>query len=218
MRKNFFILLAIARHGGLSRFVSFSTVELAAELGVSQQSASRLLRECEKRQYVTKQSGPAGTKVMLTDTGIAVLKAVFRELSLALSPAAAKRSLEAVVTSGYGEGKYYMAQDGYRRQFLDRFGFEAFKGTLNVKADPAALETFLAGLKQEVVKGFETADRSFGDAYCYRVSVRGSPAVIVVPSRGKRPPGVVELVAGYSFRKKFGFVDGGKISIEAVGQ
>ena len=217
MRKSFFILLAIARHGGLSRFVSFSTVELAAELGVSQQSASRLLRDCEKQEYVTKSSGPAGTKVLLTDKGTGVLKAVYRELALALFPSSKKRLLEGVVASGFGEGKYYLSQEGYRKQLLDKFGFEAFKGTLNVKVDPALLESFLAGLPVETLAGFETPERSFGHARCYRVSVRNQPCVLVIPSRGRRPDGVVELVAGFSFRKKLGFADGGKIIIEASG-
>ncbi len=217
MRKSFFILLAIARHGGLSRSVSFSTVELAAELGVSQQSASRLLRDCERQEYVSKSSGPAGTKVQLTEKGAGVLKAVYRELALSLFPSQKKRSLGGVVVSGFGEGKYYMSQEGYRKQLLDKFGFEAFKGTLNVNADSAELESFLAGLPEETLSGFETQERSFGHARCYRVSVRNQPCVLVLPSRGKRPDGVVELVASFSFRKKLGFVDNGKITIEATG-
>ena len=132
--KHFFTLYKLAEMGARSRTIKVSTEYLAEKMGVSQQTASRNLIELDKKVWIKRTITPEGCLIKITETGVAELKKLYSNLRLIMEAAYPPSvTLEGVLFTGLGEGAYYVTRDKYRKQFMEKLGFDPYPGTLNLK-------------------------------------------------------------------------------------
>jgi riboflavin kinase len=112
------------------------------------------------------------------------------------------------ISSGLGQGQYFISREGYSRQFLHHLGFVPFPGTLNVllkepfPADPRAIR----------IEGFQEEGKSFGECKCYRIKLNGIEAAVVRPERSSYPPELIEVIAPIKLRA-LGLKDGDPVEV-----
>ena len=123
--KLFFTLFKLAELGATSRTVKVSTEYLAEKTGASQQTASRHLITLEKMGWIKRTVTPEGCLTKITPQGVAKLKKLYSELRLIFESAYPPSiTLEGTLFTGLGEGAYYVTKEGYRKQFLEKLGFD----------------------------------------------------------------------------------------------
>ena len=212
-----FTLLALARMGGASNRVHTSTPRLAMLLGISQQTASRRIRALEKKGWIRRALDSRGQIIRIKPKGIAQLKDVYSMLEIALTERSSV-TIRGRVTTGLGEGAYYIQLEGYRRQFRDKLGYEPFPGTLNIQlvseADVHELQLLKATIGIEI-HGFVTGDRTFGSAACYpsRINDQEDAAILLI-QRTHHKANVVEIIAAVNLREKLKLEDGEIITLK----
>ncbi|MFX1473862.1 MAG: DUF120 domain-containing protein [Promethearchaeota archaeon] len=212
-----FTLLALARLGGASNSVHTSTPRLATLLGISQQTASRRLCALEKKGWIRRTLNRHGQIIRIEPKGIAQLKKVHSMLEIALTE---RRSvtLRGRVTTGLGEGAYYMQLEGYRRQFQEKLGYKPFPGTLNIQlvseVDVHELQLLKAMIGIEI-HGFVTGDRTFGPVTCYPTRVNDKvDAAILLIQRTHHKINVIEVIAAINLRERLKLEDGDIITLK----
>ncbi len=195
-----------------------STTQLAGILNISQQSASRKLRELEKKGFIKRELCSKGQKIAVLDKGYALIDSVLDELKEAMSQKeATQKKITGYVTSGSGEGSYYLSQPQYHTQLTARLGFSPFKGTLNIEIrDDKNLknkEKFL--LTQPIaIKGFTTPKRTFGRLLCYRCAINSKiQAAIIIPKRTHHNNKIVEIIAHDNLRDTLKLKDGDRLEV-----
>lgn len=211
---NLDVLLSLAKRGrGL---VKICTGELARELGISQQSASRKLQELEVEGLIERNATPSGIQVKITQKGIGLLE---KQYSILKSIIEKKQQpvLAGTVVSGMGEGKYYIGMDGYRRQIKEKLGFEPYAGTLNLRLSNQQDAYLIEEAKPTMIDGFYTDSRTYGAIKSFPVLISGSvKGAILRPERTHYGAEIVELIAQPFLRKKLGLKDGDKVRIEVL--
>jgi len=216
--KMFFTLLALAEAGG-TREIEVTTSDLAKKIGSSQQTASRHLIELEKAGFITRSVSRRGCRVKLTDSGLKVLRDVYMVLKKALEPALPTYLIiRGVVFTGLGEGAYYVTREGYRRQFVEKLGFEPYPGTLNLRIiDAESLRArreldYHPGIE---IRGFTAEGRTFGAGKCFRALVNDEvEAAVVIAYRSHYGPSVLELISPVYLRGKLGLKDGDEVKVK----
>lgn len=210
-------LKALAEAGAARGFVQASSGDLAARLGVSQQTASRRLLALESRGLVERRTVARHPQLRLTGDGVAALRRELEHLRGILEPQARALALRGRVATGMGEGGWYIARRGYRDAMKALLGFEPFPGTLNVALEgaEAAKLTELSAQPGLVVAEFVDEGRSFGAVKCFRASLGGVDAAVVMPARGHYRD-VAEVVAPFHLRDKLGLRDGDAVTVEVT--
>ncbi len=208
-----FLLFLAVQSNGLHSLLKISTAKISKELGVSQQTVSRKLRELRKADFISLEASPSGCTISLTKKGIELLRFQFFSLQK-LFQQGKSRVLHAKVKIGLGEGRYYISRPFYLKQFKKALGFKPFFGTLNLEVNQAELAGFASFLTSVEISGFETEERSFGKIKAFKVLVEGKqPAAIIFPERTAHKKNEVEVIASLNLRKKFGLKEGSKVSI-----
>ena len=213
------MLYKLAQMGAYHRTIKVSTQYLAERTGVSQQTASRQLIELDNLGWIRRAITPEGCLVKLADIGKSQLVSLHQKLK-AIVEAARPLSvtLEGVVFSGLGEGSYYVKQDGYRRQFLERLGFDPYPGTLNVKLvsdyDVKARQE-LEGYPAVEVEGFKDETRTFGPVRCYPTLINNkAKGALLLALRTHYDVRVLEIIAPQYLRSQLRLKDGQKVKVE----
>ncbi len=114
------------------------------------------------------------------------------------------------VTTGLGEGQYYISVQGYRNQFKERLGFDPYPGTLNLKLVEPFAQTAASLIK---IEGFRNENRTFGECRCYPVKINGIRGAIVRPERSSYPANLVEVIAPVNLRKTLCLSDGDELEV-----
>lgn len=204
------LILLLASRGALAGSIRLTTAQIAGALGISQQSASRWMREAQAQGFVER--GSAG--VMLTQKAAQELREVHAALSAALQ---APKSVDVtgVVFSGMRDGRYYMSRSGYRRQLLERLGFKPFAGTLNLRLDAenGARRALLAAQPGIALEGFGEGGRFFGPAKCFRAGIRSLACAVILPQRSHYGADTLEIIAKEHLRKALGLKDGSSVTV-----
>lgn len=193
------ILLFLLKKGALINQVKLSTTEIGAELGMSQQNVSRRLRLLEEEGKISR--GKAG--IMISDEGVAEIRDLRAMLENALS---SKLEIRGEIVDGLGEGKFYLRQSGYRKQFKEKLGFDPYPGTLNIRLSSQDIERRrqLLQLEPVIIEGFEKQGRKFGDLFAYKAKVEGEECAIVVPLRTHHGHDVIEVAAAVNLKERLG--------------
>jgi len=208
------LLLFLASKAGLNGTALTSTSKIARQFGMSQQSASRKLRELQKSSLIELSTSPLGCSVKISKKGIDVLRKNFLSLQF-LFEGKRKARISGILKSGLGEGKYYISRPFYLKQFKKLLGFKPFFGTLNIVIDPAELQDFLEGLPLIEITGFKTEERSFGKIKAFKVAVQGKqPASLIIPERTAHSKSEIEIIAPVNLRKKFSLKEGSKLFLK----
>ncbi len=198
--------------------VIFTTSELAKLLGASQQTASRHLIELEKMGLIHRVRLGRRESIKITPGGVKHLDNMFLTLRRAFEMKKAEVAFEGVVFSGLGEGAYYISQEGYRKQFTEKLGFEPYPGTLNLRVRKEDQEEvrMLEASPFILIEGFTDGNRSFGPAKCFhgRVGEKINGALIS-PVRTHYSGDVVELISTEYLRKALRVKDGDTVKVRA---
>ncbi|MGC8608425.1 MAG: winged helix-turn-helix domain-containing protein/riboflavin kinase [Thermoplasmata archaeon] len=193
--------------------VKITSSEFAKHLDVSQQTASRLIIELEKRGYIKRIISKNGQSISITDVGLDILYSEYADLSRIL---AIKNvvTLRGSIQGGMGEGRYYISRKQYIVQFQEKLGMIPYLGTLNLKVVPEDLNEIrkLRGFPGIHIDGFKTEDRTFGDVKAFRAKIDGVDCYVVMPERTVYTE-VIEIISQYFLREKLGLNDGDMIQV-----
>ena len=219
--KHFFTLYKLAEMGARSRTIKVSTEYLAEKMGASQQTASRNLIELDKKAWIKRTITPEGCLIKITETGVAELKKLYSNLRLIMEAAYPPSvTLEGVLFTGLGEGAYYVTRDKYRKQFMEKLGFDPYPGTLNLKLTSeydtkarSELETY-PGIE---IEGFKNESRTFGNVKCYPVVINNKmKGAVIFALRSHYNSSVLEIIAPTHLRSQLKLKDGHKVKVEVL--
>ncbi|MBU0591841.1 CTP-dependent riboflavin kinase [Candidatus Micrarchaeota archaeon] len=118
--------------------------------------------------------------------------------------------IQGTITDGLGKGKCYLSLDGYRRQIKEKFGFEPYPGTLNLKiSDPIKVRKYLEQKKYMTINGFcETGPdgkgMTYGELHAYLCEVDGTPCAIIIPLKTSHEKDTIEIISKENLREKTG--------------
>jgi riboflavin kinase len=216
-----FTLLKLAEMGAHRRTAKISTEYLAGKLGTSQQTASRYLIELDHNRLIERTMTPEGCLIKVTDIGLKELRKLYSTLQLVIEAVYPPSvTLEGVVFTGLGEGAYYTSNEGYRKQFMEKLGFDPFPGTLNLKLTTdydMKSRSELDSYPAIEIEGFKSEDRSFGPVKCYPVIIENAvKGAIITALRGHYDASVVEVIAPVPLRKNLKLKDGHKVKVEVL--
>lgn len=218
LHKYFFILYRLAEMGAYNRTIKASTEFLAERLGVSQQTASRYLVGLERVGWIKRIITAQGTLVRLSEEGKKQLKRVHSGLSVILEAKyPPSLTIEGTVFSGLGEGAYYVTREAYRRQFIEKLGFDPYPGTLNLKLTTeydveaaADLESYPA----IVIEGFKDESRTYGPVRCFHALVNNrEKGAVVMALRSHYNMSVLEVISPVYLRGKLKLKDGNRVKV-----
>jgi len=219
--KLFFTLYKLAELGACSRTVKVSTEYLAEKIGASQQTASRHLINLEKIGWIKRTITPEGCLTKITESGMAELKKLYSDLRLIFEAAYPPSvTLEGILFSGLGEGAYYVTKEGYRKQFLEKLGFDPYPGTLNLKLtteyDVKTMSELEAYPAIEI-QGFKDESRTFGSVKCYPAIINNKEkGAVVYALRSHYNTSVLEIIAPVFLRGRLKLKDGNKVKVEIL--
>jgi len=198
--------------------VIFTTTELAKLLGASQQTASRHLIELEKMGLIHRVRLGRRESIKIVPAGAKHLDNMFLTLRRAFEMKKTELLFEGSVFSGLGEGAYYMSQDGYRKQFVEKLGFDPYPGTFNVRVRKEDQEDvrMLEASPFILIEGFTNGNRSFGPAKCFKGKVEDKfPCALISPVRTHYEGDVVEIISNEYLRKALQTKNGDVVKVRA---
>ena len=198
--------------------VIFTTTDLAKLLGASQQTASRHLIELEKMGLIHRVRLGRRESIKIMQGGAKQLDNMFLTLRRVFEMKKTELTFEGLVFSGLGEGAYYMSQDGYRKQFVEKLGFEPFPGTFNVRVRKEDQEDvrLLEASPFILIEGFTDGNRSFGPAKCFHGTLADKfPCALISPVRTHYEGDVVEIISSTYLRKELHAKDGDAVKVRA---
>jgi len=207
--------------GASRRTVKVSTEYFAMKMGLSQQTASRYLIQLEKKGWIKRTITPEGCLVKVTDTGQQELKRLYSNLRLIFEAAYPPSvTLEGTLFTGLGEGAYYISKDGYRKQFIEKLGFDPYPGTLNLKLTTdydVKTRMELEAYPAIELHGFENESRSFGNVKCYPAIINNKvKGAILTALRTHYDASVIEIIAPVYIRGSLKLKDGQKVKVEVL--
>ncbi len=119
--------------------------------------------------------------------------------------------LEGIVTSGLGEGSFFMSMEHYKKEIKEKLGFEAYPGTLNLKVN----ETQIDPLKKTSpirINGYEKDNRTFYGVNCYKAKINNTNGFIIIPDINKHKD-IIEFIAPIHLKSKLNLKEGDKIKL-----
>jgi len=206
------LLLYIAKKSGLFGTIKTSTLQIAKQTSISQQTISRKLREMEELSLIKRTASPNGLTISLDDKGRTLLQKNYQDLSKIFGNY--KKEITGIVKKGIGEGAYYVSQKNYQEQFKKLIGFKAYPGTLNIKVNKEELMLLTSNIDKIIIQGFITKERSFGSLTCYKIKVNDIDSAIVIPERTRHEKDIIEVIAEINLRNRLSLKDEDKVKIK----
>ncbi len=221
--QHLYLLLKLAEMGAYRRTAKISTEYLAKKLGISQQTSSRYLIELESKGWVQRNISPDGSLIKIDEQGIRELQKLYSSLKILMEKTYPPSvTLEGTVFTGLGEGAYYIGKESYRKQIVEKLGFEPYPGTLNLKLSSdydIKTRMELDAYPAIEVKGFQNEDRTFGLVKCYPVVINNEvKGALVTALRSHYDASVLEIIAPVCLRKALILKDGNKVKVEVYTQ
>ncbi|MGQ9513549.1 MAG: DUF120 domain-containing protein [Thermoproteota archaeon] len=215
------VLLSLLRMRSQDGTIFTSSTSLAKLIGVSQQTAVRYLQELEKNRMIRRFLTARGESIEIDERGYSLLRDTYALLSSVFTSMPSPTiSFSGVLFTGVGEGAYYVSQKEYVEQFNAKLGFIPYPGTFNLRlTEQSEHARYLQILSCPpiLVLGFKTADRTYGDVLCYKVSVeKRCTGAIVRSVRSLYDNSVVEIISPLNLRKELNVKDGSGISVHFV--
>jgi len=193
--------------------ISLNTKEIAAELGMSQQSVSRDLIILEDEGYVVRKRVKRGEEVVLTDKAFREFRNELNIMQYILK-SSEEIEIEGILFTGLGEGSYYISREGYVSRIRQILGFVPFPGTLNLRVSEGyeIYVPILNSINGFEVQPFEQEGRKFGGVKILKARLREENVGIVIPER-THYENVLEIISTEHLRAKYGLKDGDKIKV-----
>jgi len=218
--QHIFTITDLLQRGAQHNFIELTTSDLGKNIKKSQQAASRHLLDLENAGYIERLRKGQTFRIKITNRGYSEIKSLYSTLKSAIEVTPFTIDFEGIVVSGMGEGAYYMALEGYRKQFKEKLGFEPYPGTLNVKlVDQVFMNARRdIGKYQSVfIDGFSDGTRTYGWVKCYKAEINKgviNNAAALVLERTHYDDSMLELIAPISVKESIGIQNGDKISVK----
>ena len=206
-------LKELALIGAIDNKIEISSDDLAKQMDISQQTASRYLLELDSQGMIKREMGIKKQLINITALGKGILQEEF-SLYQQIFELKDRVIIKGKVVSGMGEGRYYTEQTGYGKQFKNKLGIVAYPGTLNVEISYAEKNKLrsLKNHKAILIEEFKTKNRTFGAVKCYKSSINGLDSAIVLPLRSHYS-NILEVISKDFLRKKLNLKDGDNIEL-----
>ena len=206
-------LKELALLGAIRNRIEISSHELAKQLEISQQTASRYLLDLDNIQMVTRELGIKKQLIQITSLGTEILKEERSQYNQ-IFDLSNKVVFKGKVVSGMGEGKYYTEQRGYVDQFKNKLGFVPYPGTLNVEIEYVERNKLrlLKNYGGIVIDEFKTKNRTFGSVLCLSATINNCKGAIVLPKRSHYS-NILEFISPHYLREKLHLKDGGGVKM-----
>lgn len=213
------MLFTLAQMGAYHKAIKISTKHLAEKSDISQQTASRHLIELSRIGWIKRSVTPRGCLIKLTESGKQPLKDLYSKMKVLIETAhPLSVMIEGIVFSGLGEGAYYVKQEGYQKQFIEKLGFRPFPGTLNVNLaseHDAETRRELENYPAIEIAGFETESRTFGPVKCYPILINNkAKGAVIFALRSHYDVSVLEIIAHQHLRTHLRIKDNDKLHLE----
>jgi len=190
-----------------------TTKEISKMLNFSQQSASRWLILLENENLIKRYKEGTKEVIKVTSDGMALLEHEYIEYKK-LFNGEKMINFKGKVSSGLGEGTYYITRKEYLKQFEEKLNIKPFPGTFNVKIPPTDEEKLkiLYNTKGIEINGFVSMGRSFGKVYAFKAMLNNIMVYIIIPERSHYKD-VLEIISNFFLREKLNVKDGDTVSI-----
>ncbi len=189
------LLVRGARHN----YVEITTKELGKSIGKSQQAASKHLLDLESNGYVHRTRKGQGFSIRVTEKGYDEMSKLFHALKASLESAPKEVRFEGVVVSGVGDGAYYMSLAGYKKQFVEKLGFEPYPGTLNIKLTDQVYVNSKRELERYpgiFIEGFSDGKRTYGWVKCYPAKINNKvEGALLILERTHHDDSIIEVIS-----------------------
>lgn len=207
------ILKSLALKGAISCAISISSREFGKEMGISQQSASNWIIKLASEGYIERQLGARSQMIKLSEKGLDTLKREYADYQH-IFEAPGKLIIKGAVTTGFGEGKYYITQKDYVKQFMKKLKFEPYEGTLNLKVSTKDLRNLelLKNSEGIEIEGFKKGSRTFGAVKCFYATINNVDCAIVMPKRSHYKD-VLEVISKAHLRRTLSLKDGDEVEL-----
>jgi len=221
---NWFALYHLCQNIGSQKAIHISSVEFGGILNLSQQTASRRIKNLEDLGWIERKIDGKSQTIRITKKGADVMLAMFKGL---------KEILENIlivgeVIEGMKEGGYYVGIEGYFTQFKTKLGFEPYIGTLNLKLSDLNNSLLRENMNNKIpvfIDGFtdENVGRTYGPVHCYDCYIsrlddqqNKRKAAILDIKRTHHKKNIIEILAKPYLREYFNLKDGDKLKIELI--
>ena len=208
----------LASMGAYARALDTTTGEIGKKLGLSQQTASRRLSELEKGGWITRERTLRGQAIRISKEGVEVLQSVYTELRDLFEGELASINIEGIVFSGMRDGAYYVTREGYRKQFVEKLGFNPYPGTLNLKLGSnldVQAKRILDAYPGIMIEGFEDGQRTYGSVKSFKTTIDDKvEGAILLIKRTHHAENVLEIISPVYLREKLGLKDGDRVTIK----
>ncbi len=212
------VLITLAKLGAYEKRVEISSSKLAEKLDTSQQTASRKIKALEESGHIEREIMPRGQRIMITEKGENALQTIYKDLRCAFGEKSPTTySIQGTLTSGMGEGRYYMEREGYKKQFKEKLGFTPYPGTLNLilkKREDKRKRKSLQDMEGINIDGFTHENRTFGAAKCFKAKIEDVNGAVVIPKRTHHGFDTLEIIAQEKIRDIIAVKDGDTITVE----
>lgn len=200
-------LKQLALLGAIHEHISISTAKLGRLMGISQQSASVRVLQLMEEGLITRNLAGRSQRLRLTEKGMELLRSEYAVYQRIFEMEGVL-GVRGQVGHGLGEGFYYMSQDGYRRQFQHKLGWDPYPGTLNLRLEgqEAAKLEVLRKADGIPIEGFTSGNRTFGGASCFFATLQEAECAVIIPVRSHYDD-VLEVISPHQLRKKLGLKD-----------
>jgi len=211
--RDILVLKTLALMGAASDHVSLSTSELGELLQTTQQTASLWVLDLLNRGYLVRRAGSRKQGLKLTPKAIDFLRQEHADY-IRIFESSVEMELSGLVVSGLGEGKYYITQPEYKRQFKDKVGIVPFPGTMNVRLSGGDLSKvrILQDSEGISLKGFQKDGRTFGEGKLFKATINGHECAVVIPLRSHYDD-VLEIISKEFLRDSLGLKDGDRVKL-----
>lgn len=211
-------LAKLLTKGAGREFIEATSTSIATEINKSQQAASKIILELENLNFIERVKKGHGFRIHVTDEGVMAVRDVSSMLMTAVD-SSNSMTIEGTIVSGVGEGGYYMALDGYRKQFRTKLGYIPYPGTLNVKISGNASK----GNRERIehipyifIKGFSDVKRTYGWVKCFPAIINNNsaiPAHLLLLERTHYDKSMVEMISPEYLKGVHGLANGDGIKI-----
>lgn len=212
-------LKQIAEAGALDQQISLSCSDLADQLEVSAQTASRRLRTLDQNRLIDREYAPNGQRVRINKLGAGLLQSEGRSYNK-MFDGGAKIALSGSVTSGSGEARQYLTLSGYLEQFKTLLGYEPYPGTLNIDLNEESVKEReqMSTVDSIGISSWEDEDRTYGSVFCYPATLRVDgdmyqPAHTITPERTHHGKDKLEVLAPDRLRAELELEDGDEVTV-----
>jgi riboflavin kinase len=215
-------VIAVAKlmmKGAGEDYINATSSSIATEIHKSQQAASEIIIGLENQNLIERIKSGHGYRIRVTETGIQAVRDLSAMLFSAINYSKIRVVIEGTVVSGIGEGAYYMALEGYRKQFAAKLGYFPYPGTLNVKLTLNSSIRFRERIDHftyVLINGYSDTKRTYGWVKCYPVSINDNTNIhahLLALERTHHDDTLVEIISPTCLKEKLRLGTGDNVKI-----